>query len=269
MRRVHHGRGHRHRVWSCLVVTVAAGALAAAALADANVIITGASATDTQDCRNQANPPRPRGSQVNVCDATATGGSVALNNVDIYFYADSTFQANGGVVDVVHASGGAATASAQCQNTGTGPVHQISICIARATGGNVRFDNVQILVEHADGSVSTVRRTLRALASSRASRVTAVCTSQSSAPVRCDGTASGGTLLLTDVDVVDHEAGTTRTHVNVSVTGGAASATVLCTNAGGSSGPRVQLNKCSATATGGDVSLQDVRLHVYEASAAR
>jgi hypothetical protein len=56
--------------------------------------------------------------------------------------------------------------------------------------------------------------------------------------------------------------------VTVSVTGGNAAATVLCSNEATGTGPRVQINKCTATAKGGDVSLQNVRLHVIESASA-
>jgi len=249
---------------------MAVGSLTATALADVGINIAGADATDTQDCRNVAPAPRPHGSQVNLCDATATGGNASLDNVDIYFNDDSSVQANGGAVDVIHASGGNATATAVCQNSGgSGTVHQVSICTARAAGGNVDFRNVQILIEHSDGSVSTLRRTLSALAPARGSRVAARCIDETTALSRCDGTAAGGSMLFTDVDVVDHDAGTTRTNVDLSVTGGNATATVLCSNVANGSGPRVQINKCTANATGGDVSLVNVRLHVIQTAAAR
>src|SRR4051794_30277582 len=99
----------RRRVGAALVAVAALGAVATSAAADAALTVNGANASDTVDCRNQAPSPHGHGVQVNVCTASATGGSVSLNDVDVYFNADSSVRADGGAVDIVHAVGGSAT----------------------------------------------------------------------------------------------------------------------------------------------------------------
>jgi hypothetical protein len=249
----------RRRVGPALAAIAVVGVLVPSAAADAALTIHGADASDTVDCRNIAPTSHGHGVQVNVCTASATGGTVSLQDVDVYFNTDSTVRADGGAVDIIHAVGGSATATTTCQNSAA---HGVNICRAYANGGDVQFKNVEILLQHADGSVTSIERDLLALAPSRASHVRAVCTPFTSVS-NCSGTASGAVFSINDVNVVDHASGTTRTHVNISLSGGDATATLICGNSGN---VRVQINKCTATAVGGDVKLENVRLHVFQTS---
>jgi hypothetical protein len=243
----------------CLAATVAVAALAAAPSAYAGITITGANATSTVDCRNVA----PGDKQKNKCGAQAQGGDVSLKNVDIYFRGAVTMQVNGGGVSPISIGGGDATAGAVCVNEAGSMLKtkQISICRVWSQGGKVAFRNVQIAVHHKNGTTTTKRRDLLALGSKPA--VThAVCAKNGNAIARCNADASGARVGMNHVDVVDHANNTTSRDVAVSITGGDATALVHCANT--ASGSAVQINFCSAKAVGGDVTLQDVRLHVTE-----
>lgn len=254
------GSCRRLPTFICALAALTAGATLGppGARADAaTVTIAGADATSTVDCRNQ----QP-GVQRNRCDARADGGSVTLRDVDVFFSGPTAaVQVNGGSVDVVSVGGGSASASAICVNQDGHVVGgaRVSICRARAQGGKVALRNVQVVVHHANGTTTTRRRDLFA-AGSRPSRHVAVCTQNSARD--CSAGAAGGSVFMRNVTMVDRANGTTRTSVNLSVHGGDASARVFCGNF--ATTPSVQINKCSAIANGGDATLQNVRLHVYE-----
>jgi hypothetical protein len=92
----------------------------------------------------------------------------------------------------------------------------------------------------------------------RPARSNAVCTARGSSEASCDASAGGGVVLMRNVNLFDRKTNESRTNISVEVTGGDATALVIC----GSSG--TGRSKCSASAEGGDVTLEDVRLHVWE-----
>jgi hypothetical protein len=220
----------------------------------ADVNISAGTAVDRVDCTSGgAAPGRNR------CAAVAKGGDVSLTNVDIYFKPGDSLQVNGGAVDAVTVGGGDATAGAVCvnENGSTVDPRQVSTCRARAQGGRVNFRDVQVILHRRDGSTMTRRRDLIALRV-RPERSVAVCGNRGQPTARCDANAGGGLVLMRNVNMLDRSTNTTRTNINVTIHGGDASALVICgTVASGRS-------RCSATARGGDASLQGVRLHVYE-----
>lgn len=230
------------------------GATAPAAVASGTVSITGADATSVTDCRNQT-----PGRQINRCDARADGGSVKLQDVDIYFQGSSAdVQMNGGTVDMISVGGGSATAGAICINAPGQAQRQTNICRAKARGGKVGLRNVQIVVHHSDGSTTTRRRDLVAVKTPLFQN--AVCTG--SLVSNCNAYGDGADVFVPNVTMVNHATNETHTNVNVLVRGGDATAMVFCGNF--ASTPPVQINLCSATANGGDATLQNVRMHVYD-----
>jgi hypothetical protein len=256
MSTVSSGRHRRSAAGAVVVLALAMGypVHAAGQAADADVVIAGGNATDRVDCRSGGTAP---GS--NRCEALAEGGDVSLTNVDIHFKPGDSLQVNGGSVDAVTVGGGDATAGAVCIDESGRSVdpRQVSRCRARAQGGAVRFNNVQVILHRRNGSTTTKRRNLVALRA-RPTRRSAECGSQGQPSASCGANASGGLVAMRNVDMFDRRTNTTRTNISVSVRGGNASAFVICGTVGSGS------SRCSATARGGDAALQDVRLHVYE-----
>ena len=134
---------------------------------------------------------------------------------------------------------------------------RVSKCRAKARGGAVKFRNVKVILHRRDGSTTTRRRDIFALRA-RPSRSNTVCTTRGRADADCDASAGGGVVQMRNVNLFDRKTNERRTNISVEITGGDASACVIC----GSGGSGV--SKCSATAEGGDVTLEDVRLHIWE-----
>jgi hypothetical protein len=247
------------RLRICLSTLVAVSALAMASQARASIVIAGADGTDTVDCRNTA----PSGSQQNKCSARAEGGDVSLKTVDIHFDAGATLQVNGGSVDAISVGGGDASAGAVCVNDAGSMIKskQISICRVWAQGGRVSFRNVQFIVHRSNGTTTTKRRDLFAVGS-RPAMTHAVCAKRGNGIASCDADGNGAVVGMHHVDVVDRTTNTTTSDVDVSITGGDATANVFCGNSATTGS--VQVNRCSATALGGDVALQDVRFFVNQ-----
>ena len=252
------------RVRAGLATTVAASVLSLSGSAFAGaqaetVRFDGGDAIDEVLCRNLAPDAVV---QRNRCKAKAQGGEVALQNVEIHFEGPALVQVNGGGVDVVSVGGGDATAAAVCVNESGGVVagKSVNVCRARAQGGAVLFRNVQIIVHRKNGTTTTRRRDVVAVAN-RPARSHVACAGLSAGTPRCDARAGGGNVEMRNVDLVE-SSGRTRTNVNISVTGGDATAIVLCRNS--ATGTKVQVNVCSATAKGGDAILRNVTLHAYE-----
>ena len=239
-----------------LVAAVTAAAFGApAAVADSDVTVIGGDAEDVVRCVNDGS-----GKQKNKCRAKASGGDVVLEDVDIHFTGrDAAMRINGGVVTALSVSGGDADAGAVCLNESGERAKQISICRLKAQGGRVAMRGVETVLHRSDGTTKKVRRDLMAVGP-RPAPSHAHCIG--AGRETCDASAGGATVAIEDVNVFDRATGTTRTSVDVLVRGGDATASVFCGNFGGS-GP-VQMNHCAATALGGDATLRNVRLHVYE-----
>ena len=251
------------RIRAHVAATVALVALAGAVPADADaetVTILGTDSHAVADCLNVADGDDDR--QRNRCRARAEGGTVTLENVDIHFRGRNGLEVNDGEVDAISVSGGDGEAGAICVNERGDVVdgRQISVCRARARGGRVTFRKVEILVHHRNGTTTRKRRTLVALAV-RPSRRQVVCVSRGNAAADCEAMAGGARVQMRNVDLVDRASKTTRSNVDLSVTGGDASALVTCGNS--TTGGAAQVNRCSSRADGGDVRLSDVRLHFY------
>ncbi len=252
------------RTRTAVVAAVAVSALAATGAAFGGapaetVRFDGGDAFDEVLCQNAAVAPVV---QHNRCQARAEGGHVSLQDVDIHFDGRAVVQVNGGEVDVISVGGGDAGATAVCVNDAGGTVtaRSIDLCRSRAQGGAVTLRNVQVVLHRRDGSVVVRRRDLRAVAT-RPPRSEVRCASLAGVAPACDARAGGGAVEMRNVDLVERS-GRTRTNIDVSVTGGDATAIVRCHNS--ATGVRVQINHCSATAEGGDATLRDVRLHAYE-----
>lgn len=238
-----------------LAMTASAGAQSSA-----TVTFRGGDATDIVDCVNLSDS---EAKQRNRCDARAEGGAADLKNVDIHVRSGGAINVNGGTVDVVTVGGGDAEAGAICINE-TGrrvDAKQINLCRARAVGGKAKFEDVQIVVHQANGKTTTRRRDLVALRAP-AARIDVKCARESAAATSCGADAGGGNVEMRNVDMVDRSTGRTRTGISVSVLGGKATAKVTCGNY--ASKVRIQINKCTARATGGNAILRNVRIHVYE-----
>lgn len=252
----------RSRAAAAAAVAVSALSVTAAAFAGAGaetVRFDGGDAYDEVQCRNLAPDAIV---QRNRCKANAQGGHVNLQDVDIHFAGRAVMRVNGGDVDVVSVGGGDASAAAVCVNESGGVVaaRSVNVCRSRAEGGTVALRNVQILIHRRDGSTVKRRRDIVGVAK-RPARAAVACAALTGGAPTCDARAGGGAVEMRNVDLVEGS-GRTRTNVNVSVTGGDATAIVRCRNSAG--GARVQINVCSATAKGGDAILRNVRLHAYE-----
>ena len=245
-----------------VAATVAVRALTATAPAGARaetVTIAGTDSRAVVDCSNVTDGDARRR---NRCQAQAEGGGVVLEDVDIHFRGRDGLEVNGGEVDAISVAGGDGEAGAICVDEAGDVVdaRQISVCRARARGGRVAFRKVEVLIHHANGKVTRKRRTLVAIAV-RPARRRVVCVARGNATADCEAMAGGASVQMRGVDLVDRASGTTRADVNLSVTGGDASARVTCGNA--ATGGAAQVNRCSSRALGGDVRVSDVRLHFY------
>lgn len=251
----------RVRAGLASAVAISALSVSASALAGARtetVRFEGGDAYDEVQCRNLAPDAHV---QQNRCKATARGGHVALQDVDIHFAGRAVAHVNGGAVDFVSVGGGDATAGAMCVNDsgGVSSAKSVNACHARARGGSVVMRDVQVIVHRQNGTTTTRRGNVVAVGN-RPAHANVGCSGLSASTPRCDARAGGGSVEMRGVDLV--EPGRTRRGVDVSVTGGDATAIVHCRNSAGSA--KVQINVCSATAEGGDAVMRNVRLHAYE-----
>lgn len=262
-----------------------AGGVAAApsATADADITIVGGDAAAKIVCGNVATAKalaaqRGIALQRNDCDASSSGGNVLLSDVDILISAAArTASPDNAVLAALVEGTAPATARVAADvckplrpRTGadaSGRAVQRNICWVKGEGGRAKSsDTVVGVVTHPDGTTS--RRTFSAarlptldgIATARCTNVNAQLVDQADA---CTSTGTGGSLQLRGVTVVQHLADgsmTTRKNIAVTVRGGAASSELYCFNVVDGAGKVVQINLCRGTATGGDVTLRNVKV---------
>lgn len=206
------------------------------------------------------------------CTAKAVGGSVVMENVDIYLSAASlALNRDNAVLSAigVTAAPGVATDNCDGHRPSPAPGTQLNKCWAISHGGRLTLDNVTAVSQRSDGVVTTrTVTTAVTVATSSSGSADAQCRNVATDPVNqqddCLGSGVGASWSMKKVDVVVHNAdgtSTTRRGVNVEVRGGNADAYVYCFNVTDGSGHVVQVNVCSATADGGDATLRNVTVH--------
>jgi hypothetical protein len=204
------------------------------------------------------------------CRADATGGSVSLSDVEI-FVSGAAVAANRKNPLIAEATG-QATASDTCKAQSGGPTSSVqrNVCWAKATSGKLIVDGVN-LVTHLPGGATTTRRLVSGSLRGRPEGdADARCRSISRAPDQrddCGATASGALFSLKGVNVHErHRDGssTARNNIDVLVQGGNATGEIYCFNIVDGAGRVAQVNTCSTTVAGGDVSLHNVTVHVSQ-----
>jgi hypothetical protein len=208
------------------------------------------------------------------CTADSAGGNVALENVDIFISAAarSASRMNAALADLASGATSARVATDVCKPIKSSPsrsqVVQRNICWGKGFGGRAQVKGAVVgLVQHPDGTVT--RRTFSAASLPHdPGSATANCTNIVGQPEhqqdRCSSSGGGASFLLRDVTVVEHRSdGSSKTKPNIDVTvrGGRATSNTYCFNVADGSGRIVQVNHCTGTATGGNVTLSNVTVH--------
>jgi hypothetical protein len=262
------------------LLTAAASSAAAsgvvAASSDADIRILGGHASSGVVCGNVASAEalarqRHVALQRSHCTATASGGSVTLNNVDIYVSQSARARNRGNTLLAALAVNRAGTATDACSEHQPPPAgsRQLNRCWAVAHGGRLVVRNVDYVDHRGDGT--TISHSVASMVLSDGDGgAEAGCANIVSDPLsqRDDcaavGRGAGWSLRDVDVDVHESDGSTSRRHgIDVEIRGGAATADIYCFNVTDGSGHVVQINVCNANANGGDATLRNVTIHSY------
>jgi hypothetical protein len=279
----------RAGILAIATLAVTAGLLAgtpsgAAASGDANIVIRGGDALSQIVCGNVA-AAQTLANQRHIvlqrshCAAAATGGSVTLENVDIYVSRSAAARNRGNPVLAALTGGvpthGTMTADAANCTDGRPPPPgnvQVNNCWAVAHGGRLVMRNVHSVNRSSDGrttvrSVAALTLPIRAVSDGDGG-ASAYCHNIVTDPLSqrddCAGVGGAAGWSLRGVDVVLHNpdgSTSTRHGINIDISGGQATANIYCFNVTDGSGRVVQINVCSANAQGGDATLHNVTIH--------
>lgn len=273
---------HRSRLTRGVLVVLAVSTtlsaellISTAAAADTDIRMVGGAASSAVVCGNVAaaqNLSRQRGIAIqrSRCTAQATGGSVALTNVDIYVLRTTRMNGLGdAVLSALDTTDAAGVAASRCEDhrPPTPPGTQLNKCWAIAHGGRLVMKNVMLVNHHSDGSASS-RSVADMVLSTGDGSAQAACANVVSDPLDqrddCAAATTGATWSMRGVDVVVHNpdgTSTTRRGIDVEVAGGNANADIYCFNMTDGRGHVIQINICDADAQGGDATLRDVTIH--------
>jgi hypothetical protein len=271
-----------NRIGAATVAVAIAAMLAASSPAAANSVmpadtdltITGGDASAAIVCGNVAvaqDLARQRHIvlQRAKCTAAATGGSVALSNVDI-FVSSSALALNRGnpLLAAFTAARPPGVAQDSCDNHRPGSGKQLNKCFALAHGGRLNLRNVSQVVHGSDGVTTTQTIANASIQVADGGSADAACENVVSDPLDqrddCTGDGGGADWSMRRVDVTIHNpdgSTSTRHGINVEVRGGSGTANVFCFNVTDGSGRVIQINICNANAQGGDATLQNVTIH--------
>jgi hypothetical protein len=249
----------------------------AASAADADLRVIGGNATSAIVCGNVATAQqlaqqRRIKIQRNNCTAKAAGGSVTLQNVDI-FVSTAARALNRGDPVLAALAVGTPPAAAQdkCENhrPGPGPGKQINKCWAVGRGGRIALVNVKVVSRLGDGRTATRTIDSSAVPPGNGGSASAACVNVVNDPLNqrddCAGAGAGGAWSMAGVDVVlRNPDGTTSTRhgITVEVRGGTATGGVYCFNVKDESSGVIQVNVCNSEALGGDATLRNVTFHM-------
>lgn len=260
-----------------LLATSALSLPTAAAAADADLRIIGGNAASYVVCGNVASAKdladqRRVAIQRSNCTAKATGGSVTLQNVDIYVSSTARVLNRGNAVlaavQAAPVAPGVATDRCEHHQPSPGPGKQLNKCWSLGRGGRVHLNNVRTVNQLADGR--TVTRTIAAavVPAGTGGSAAAACANVVNHPQNqrddCTGSGAGGSWSMRGVDVVIRNAdGTvsTRRGITVEVRGGTATAGTYCFNVVDGSNRVIQINVCDAASQGGDATLRNVTFY--------
>lgn len=270
---------HRSHPTRLIIGTLAAAAIVLvgpvpASAADADIRLTGGDANAAIVCGNvavaqQLAKSRSIPIQRSRCTASATAGSVTLENVDIKVSAAAMAANRDNPLFALLSL--PTIAEDRCENYRPNLINgiQINQCWAIARGGRVSLDNVTSISTAADGSLISRYIAAASVPAGSSGAAQARCTNVLNDPLnqRDDCTASGGGAVwnMRGVDVVVRNPnGTTSTRrgVTVELRGGAATANMYCFNVTDGSGKVAQINICNADAKGGDAVLRNVRFYL-------
>jgi len=238
----------------------------------ASIDLQGGDATAKMVCGNVADAQAFADSQHvtiqrNACHPQATGGDIALQDVQIIIRANDVHaSADNESLASLAVAGGAATAETTCVNSAAAaaPRSVRNHCWSRARGGRLELRDVTFVSHQANGETRKQVRSLFIRGTD--GRVGTNCGRQApaghDARDDCAAEGVGGSIDLRSVDVVKPD-GTTSSNVRVAVRGGNATASVFCFNYVNPATQALQANTCSSTARGGNATLRDVTIHVY------
>ncbi|GAA2516139.1 hypothetical protein [Pilimelia columellifera] len=204
------------------------------------------------------------------CTADASGGTVTLENVDIYVSAAAqAANRNNPVLNALEE--GPQRDKDHCatrRSAQSGAGHQLNICSASAVGGRVLLEAVRQVHRDRNGQTSTRQIDRLEIAPSAFGVGDADCKNIISDPRDqrddCLGEASGALMNLRGVDAVVRSAGApnvVRKGITIDLRGGTATNYVYCFNVADGAGHVRQINQCSAKSRGGDVVLKNVNIH--------
>jgi hypothetical protein len=263
-----------------LSLVLVGGASTTASAAAGSISIIGGDATASVVCGNVAAAKdlatrRGIALQKSDCTANSAGGDVTLRNVDIFISraARSASPMNAALADLASGASQARVVTDVCKPIKSSPskttqVVQRNICWGKGSGGRAEVKGAVVgVVQHADGTVT--RRTFSAASLPHdPGSATAKCANVVAQPEHqqdnCTSSGGGASFLLRNVTVVEHRpdgSSQTRPNIDVTVRGGKATSDTYCFNVTDGSGRVVQINHCTGTATGGDVTLSDVTIH--------
>jgi len=255
---------------------VAAAPTTSVAAADADLRIIGGDANSAVVCGNVAaavDLAHQRGIaiQKSRCTAGAAGGSVTLQNVDIYVSGAALVHNHDNPVLAALTTGttpGVVTDDCNNHRPAPGPGKQLNKCWSVARGGKVKLNNVTLVDQRADGR--TVTRTIQdgSVPPGDGGSAAASCVNIVNDPLNqrddCTGSGAGGAWSMRGVDVVIHNpdgSTSTRRGITVEVRGGTANASTYCFNVTDGSGHVVQINICNADTQGGEATLRNITFH--------
>jgi hypothetical protein len=256
------------------LLTAVAGSAAAsgdAAASNADIRIIGGNAASAVVCGNVASAQalarqRHLVIQRSHCTATASGGNVTLENVDIYVSRSAQARNRGNALLAALMANRAEAATDSCSGHRS-PSTQINRCWAVAHGGRLVVRNVTAVNQRSDGRI-TSRSVASMVLPDGDGGADAACTNVVSDPLAqrddCTGVGQGADWSLhgVDVDVHQPDGSTSRRYgIDVVIQGGTATAGIYCFNVTDGSGHVVQVNVCSANADGGDATLRNVTIH--------
>lgn len=250
-------------------LTVPTAAVAAAA----DLRIVGGDAVSAIVCGNVASAAeladqRRMTIQKSNCKAKAIGGSVTMQNVDIYVSsAARALNRDNPVLAALQAAPAPAVANDRCEfhQPTPGPGKQLNKCWVLSRGGKIHLNNVRQVSQDSKGTVSTRTINAAVIPLGDGGAASARCVNVVNDALRqrddCAGSAGGGAWSMRGVDVVVRNAdGTTsrRNGITVEVRGGTASANMYCFNVVDGANRVIQINICDADALGGDATLRNV-----------
>lgn len=252
-----------------LVGAVAELGSAPPASAAASIVMTGGAGNAETVCGNVASAQnlalrrRVRLQRMN-CTARADGGTVTLDNVNIFVSASQASQA---IARLTQNRDRQTRSICDPRRRAPGRGFQLNICSGTARGGAIVLNNVRRVTRTSDGRITSSRDIHTNSGPARIfPDISASCGRVSSAGAEqrddCYGSGDGSSWDLRGVDIERN--GTMSRGIDIVLRGGDANAVVRCMNTTDGSGRVVQINRCNSMAQGGAIVLNNVTFTVVQ-----